>query len=175
MWKNKGTFNQEKALVGTTVITKSTRRFIKSSSVYRHKEHWLHHLMVAHCRYQTPPTRPRWQATCVLSGSGYTIHALGDAACLYIGIETQANTEQTNVATLIHWEHFKWGLFLVKDSKYFLKEVFFRQRNKLLGDTFVSQMLKLHIHLLLNWDLLQSALDTFRLQPAVPSYHPPPI
>ena len=52
---------------------------------------------------------------------------LGDAACL--NIETQANTEQTNIATLLHWHWlctFQMGAIFGERQQIFFKRSIFQ-------------------------------------------------
>ena len=89
------------------MITKSTRRFIKSSSVIQAQGTLVAPLDGG--TLQISDTANTAAVTGNMRVVWVWVHALGDAACL--NIETQANTEQTNIATLIHWAHFKWGCF----------------------------------------------------------------
>ena len=76
------------------MITKSTRRFIKSSSVIQAQG-----TLVAPLDGGTLQISDTANTAAVTGNMRVVwVHALGDAACLYI--ETQANTEQTNIATL---------------------------------------------------------------------------
>ena len=108
------------------MITKSTRRFIKSSSVIQAQGTLVAPLDGGTLQISDTAN------TAAVTGNMRVVWAhiystLGDAACLYI--ETQANTEQTNIATLLHWHWlctFQMGAIFGKRRQIFFKRSIFQ-------------------------------------------------